>query len=86
MARNKANYQAKKHAKLQEKYTKSHEKYLKTLTECKSRGKENQMTMQFCINCITMKFGENIFFCKTIGDIFLLFGLLKKKLIKYCFI
>ena len=62
LARNKANYRAKKHDKLQDKYTKAHEKYLKTLTECKSCGQEKQMKMQFCDACIILKFGENIIF------------------------
>ena len=62
LARNKANYRAKKHDKLQDKYTKAHEKYLKTLTECKSCGQEKQIKMQFCDTCIILKFGENIIF------------------------
>ena len=62
LERNKANYRAKKHDKLQDKYTKSQQKYLKTLTECKSCGKEKEIKMQFCGSCIIKKFGENIIF------------------------
>ena len=62
LARNKENYQARKHEKLQDKYNEARDKHIKLLTECKCCGQEKLVNQIFCSSCIIKKFGKNIVF------------------------
>lgn len=60
--KNKEKYHEANKKKIQERYNKAKDKYLNSLVCCSVCGKEKQMSMLLCDECIIKKFGYSVVF------------------------